>query len=60
MNTRNVRFPRICRSNIVQALSNITLCMIFKSNAHRRLSKNQHAYPFWISEYMHTYSYCIF
>ena len=39
MNTRNVRFARICRSNIVQALSNITLCMIFKSNAHRRLSK---------------------
>jgi hypothetical protein len=46
--------------NIIQALSNIKLCMIYKSNAHIRLSKNQHEYPFWISEYMHTYSYCIF
>ena len=54
MNTRNVRFARICRSNVVHALSNITQCMIFKSNWPRRLSKNQHAYPFWISEYMHT------
>jgi len=54
MNTRNVRFARICRSHIVQVSSNITPCMIFKSNSHRRLSKNQHAYPFWISENMHT------
>ena len=54
MNTKNVRFARICRSNIVQAGSIITPCMIFKSNSHRRLSKNQHAYAFWINEYMHT------
>jgi len=54
MNTRNVRFVRICRSNIFQALSNITPGMIFKSNSHKRLSKNQHAYPFCISEYWHT------
>ena len=54
MNTRNVRFARICRSNIFHALSNITHCMIFKSNSQRRLSKITHAYSFWFSEYMNT------
>ena len=54
MNTRNIRFARICRTNIVHALSNITHCMIFKSNSQRRLSNITHAYPFWFSEYMNT------
>ena len=54
MNTRNIRFARICRSDIVHALSNIKHCMIFKLSSQRRLSKIAHAYPFWISEYMNT------
>jgi hypothetical protein len=44
MNTRNIRFARICRSDIVHALSNIKHCMIFKLNSQRRLSKIAHAY----------------
>ena len=57
MNTRNVRFARICRSNIVQALSNITPSMIFKSNSQRRLSKiNMHIRSVSVNTGTHNHS----
>ena len=38
MNTRNVRFARICRSNIVVDLLKNTPLVIFTLNSHRELT----------------------